>query len=36
MKVAFVTPEFDPLVRRTPLAEVAAALPRAMAEAGCE
>ncbi len=27
MKVAFVTPELDPLVRRTPLAEVAAALP---------
>lgn len=36
MKVAFVTPELDPLVRRTPLAEVAAALPKALAELGSE
>jgi starch synthase len=36
VRIAFVTPEFDPLVRRTPLAEVAAALPKALAEAGSE
>jgi len=36
MKVAFVTPEIDPLVRRTPLAEVAAALPRALRDAGAD
>lgn len=36
MKVAFVTPEIDPLVRRTPLAEVAAALPKALAESGAD
>ncbi len=36
MKVAFVAPEFDPLVRRTPLAEIAAALPRAIRAAGAD
>ncbi len=36
MKVAFVAPEFDPLVRRTPLAEIAAALPKAIRAAGAD
>ena len=36
MKIAFVTPELDPLVRRTPLAEVAAALPKALKEVGSD
>ena len=36
MKVVFVTPELDPLVRRTQLADFASALPRALAESGHE
>jgi len=36
VKVVFVTPELDPLVRRTQLAEFASALPRALAEIGHE
>lgn len=36
MKVAFVAPEFDPLVRSTPLAEIAAALPKAIRAAGVD
>ncbi len=36
MKIAFITPELDPLVRRTPLAETAAALPKALRAAGCD
>lgn len=34
MKIAFVTPELEPLVKRTPLADLAAALPKALKEAG--
>jgi starch synthase len=34
MKIAFVTPELEPLVRRTPLADIAAALPKALKDAG--
>ena len=34
MKIAFVTPELDPLVRITQLAELSRALPRALHEAG--
>jgi starch synthase len=34
MKIAFVTPELDPLVRRTALADIAAALPKALKEIG--
>jgi starch synthase len=36
VKVVFVTPELDPLVRRTQLADFASALPRALAESGHE
>ncbi len=34
LKVAFITPELDPLVRRTQVAEFAAALPKALGEMG--
>src|SRR5882672_10615995 len=34
MKIAFVTPELEPLVRRTALADIAAALPKALKEIG--
>ncbi|MBK8180466.1 MAG: glycogen synthase [Planctomycetes bacterium] len=36
MKLAFVTPELDPLVRKTPLAELARVLPRALSQTGNE
>ncbi len=36
MKVAFVTPELDPIVRRTNVAEVAENLPRALCAAGVD
>lgn len=36
MRIAFITPELEPLVRRTGLAEVASALPRALAEVGSD
>jgi len=34
VKIAFVTPEFEPLVRRSQVAEVSQALPRALKELG--
>ena len=34
MKIAFVTPELDPLVRKTPLAELSRVLPRALGQIG--
>lgn len=36
MKIAFVTPETDPVVRRTPLADFARALPKALCEVGAD
>ncbi len=36
LKVAFITPELDPLVRRTQVAEFASALPKALCEAGAD
>ncbi|MEO6708873.1 MAG: glycogen/starch synthase [Planctomycetota bacterium] len=34
MKIAFITPELDPLVRKTPLAELSRVLPRALHQTG--
>lgn len=36
MKIAFITPESAPLVRRTQLADLAQSLPRALVQAGAE
>ena len=36
VKIAFVTPELDPMVRKTPLAELARVLPRALNQTGNE
>lgn len=36
LKVAFITPELDPLVRKSQVAEFASALPKALCEAGSD